>query len=297
MPILKRIFVATDLSAAAHRAVMRAGQLARQWNAELFLVHVRPDGYLFARARAASHDRHQDIARYTHKSLREVLPGLEANFGVHARCDSRPGRASTVIAAMVAEHKPHLVVIGARGRHDSGEIGPVLGGTALKLLTRLEQPLLLVRTATPTAYTRSLVALDTASTLSRRTVLWGSGLVPGGDCHVLHAYDVPYFEPGRLRGETGAVIEEQRHLRQAYEEAMMGVQETLGAAEGAARVHRQIEHGEPVAMVLTEIALHAPQLVVIGKPDPRVPHVEQGMMGCVGFRIATQALVDVLIIS
>jgi nucleotide-binding universal stress UspA family protein len=297
VPILKRILVATDLSAAAHHAVMRAGQLARQWNAELFLIHARPDRNLFARARTDSHDSHQDIARRADKPLREVLASLEANFGVHARCDSRLGRASNVIAAMVAEHRPHLVVIGARGQHDSGEIDPVLGGTAIKLLTRIEQPLLLVRRATPTVYTRSLVALDTASALSRRTVLWGSGLVQGGDCHVLHAYDLPYFEPERPRGETGAVIGEQRHMRQAYEEAMMGVQETLGAAEGAARVHRQVVRGEPVAMVLAEIALHAPQLVVIGKPDPRVPRVEQGMMGGVGFRIVSQAPGDVLIIS
>jgi hypothetical protein len=42
---------------------------------------------------------------------------------------------------MVAEHDPHLVVIGVRGEHDSGEIGPCLGGTALELLTRFEQPL------------------------------------------------------------------------------------------------------------------------------------------------------------
>jgi len=49
MPILKRILVATDLSAAGHRAVMRAGQLARQWETGLFLVHARPDWNLFAR--------------------------------------------------------------------------------------------------------------------------------------------------------------------------------------------------------------------------------------------------------
>lgn len=245
MPILKRILVATDLSAAALRAVMRAGQLARQWNAELFLVHARPDLNLYAHTRAASHDRQGDIAQSADRPMREVLAGLEANFGVHARCHSRLGEASNVIAAMVAEHQPHLVVIGARGKHDSGENGPFLGGTALKLLTRFKQPVLLVRRATPTIYTISLVALDAASALSRRTVLWGSGLVQGGDCHVLHAYDLPYFESRRLRSEPESVIEDQRYMRQAYEKAMMGVREALGAAEGTARVHAQTVHGEP----------------------------------------------------
>lgn len=114
---------------------------------------------------------------------------------------------------------------------------------------------------------------------------------------MLRAYDLRDFERRQLRNETDSVIEEQRHLRQAYEEAITGVQEALGAAEGAARVRRQAVHGEPVAVVLSEITLHAPQLVVIGKCDPRAPHVEEGMMGRVGLRIASHAPVDVLVIS
>jgi nucleotide-binding universal stress UspA family protein len=197
---------------------------------------------------------------------------------------------------MVAEHEPHLVVIGARGEHDSGETGPCLGGTALKLLTRFEQPLLLVRGAAAAVYTTSLVAVDTASALSRRAVLcWGSGLVPGGDCHVVHAYELPYVERMRLGGVTEAVIDGR--MRQAHEEATTTAQEVLGAAQGAARVQRHAVRGEPVATVLAEIMRHAPQLVVIGKRGPRAPHVQHGVMGGVGFRIAYHAPVDVLIIS
>ena len=196
---------------------------------------------------------------------------------------------------MVAEHEPHLVVIGAGGEHDSGETGPCLGGTALKLLTRFEQPLLLVRDATAAVYTTSLIALDTASALSRRIVLWGSGLVQGGDCHVVHAYDLPYVERMRLRGVTEAVIDGR--MRQAHEEATTTVLEVLGAAEGAARVQGHAVRGEPVATVLAEIMRHAPQLVVIGKRGPRAPPAQHGVMGSVGFRIAYHTPVDVLIIS
>ena len=62
MPVLKRMLVATDLSAAGERAVMRAGQLARQWEANLFLTHVRPEWNLFSRWRLASQDSYQDVA-------------------------------------------------------------------------------------------------------------------------------------------------------------------------------------------------------------------------------------------
>jgi nucleotide-binding universal stress UspA family protein len=293
MPILKRILVATDLSDTAHRAVMRAGQLARQWGADLYLVHARRDWHLFAHGRVTSPVSHQDIAGGADNPLRAVLADLEANFGIHAQCDSRLGRASNVIAATVAEHDPHLVVIGVRGEHDSGEIGPCLGGTALELLRRFEQPLLLVRGATATAYTTSLVALDAVSALSQRIVLWGTGLVQGGDCHVLHAYDLPYVERLRPGGAVRAVIEGQRQMRQAYEEAITSVEEALCATEGAVRLHRHAVRGKPVAMILAEITLHAPQLVVIGNRDPQSP---QSMMDGVGFRIAYHAPVDILIV-
>lgn len=292
MPILKRILVATDLSTAAHRAVMRAGQLARQWGADLYLVRVRRNWNLFAGGRDTCSEGHEPIAQSADSRLPAVLAGLEANFGVHAQCDFRLGRTSNIIAAMVAEHDPHLVVIGVRGEHDTGEIGPCLGGTALELLTRLEQPLLLVRGATAAAYTTSVVALDISSALSQRTVLWGTGLVQGGDCHVLHAYDMHYVERSKR-----AVIDGQRQMRQAYEEAITRVQEALCATEGAVRIHRHAVRGEPVATILAEITLHAPQLVVIGKRDPQAPRVQQRMMDGVGFRIAYHAPVDVLIIS
>jgi nucleotide-binding universal stress UspA family protein len=296
MPILKRILVATDLSAAAHCAVMRAGQLAKQWGAELCVVRARHDWHLFPRGHAASPGGHQDTARGADHPLCAVVADLEANFGIHAECDSRLGRASNVIAAMVAEHDPHLVVIGVRGEHDSGEIGPCLGGTARELLTRFDQPLLLVRGATATAYTRSLVALDPISALSQRIVLWGTALVQGGDCHVLHAYDLPYIERLRPGGAVRGVIEGQRQMRQAYEEAIASVEEALCATQGVVRLHRHALRGQPVAMVLAEITVHAPQLVVIGKRDPLSPHPQQSMMDDVGYRIADQVPVDVLIV-
>jgi nucleotide-binding universal stress UspA family protein len=296
MPLLKRIVVATDLSAAAHRAVMRAGQLARQWGADLCVVRARHDWSLFTRGRVTSPVSDQYIARGADNPMRSVLAHLDANFGIHATCDSRLGRASNVIAAIVAEHDPHLVVIGVRGEHDSGEIGPCLGGTAVDLLTRFEQPLLLVRGATASAYTTSLVALDAVSALSQRIVLWGTALVQGGDCHVLHAYDLPYIERLRPGGAVRAVIEGQRQMRQAHEEALTSVEEALRATEGAVRLHRHAVRGKPDATILAEITVHAPQLVVIGKRDPQSHLARQSMMDGVGFRIAYHAPVDVLIV-
>jgi nucleotide-binding universal stress UspA family protein len=295
MPVLKRILVATDLSAAGRRAVIRAGQLAHQWEANLFLTHVRPDWNLFSRWHPASQDSYQDVAHSSETPLRLVLAELESRFGAHARCDSRLGKASNVIAALVAEIEPHLLVIGARGEHESSTPGPSLGGTAMKLLARVETPILLVRRDSETRYASAVVAVDAPGALSRRAVLWGSGLVGDGECHVVHAYDVPYVERMRLQGIDEAVI--QRRMRQSEEAATVTLRDLLGAAEGHAKLHTHAMCGEPVCAVLSEVERVPTDLLVIGKREPPGPRAQHGAMGGVGFRIAYHAPTDVLVLS
>ncbi|HVC30564.1 MAG TPA: universal stress protein [Steroidobacteraceae bacterium] len=295
MPVLKRILVGTDFSAAGRRAVMRAGQLAQQWEANLFLAHVRPDWNLFSRWRPASRDSYQDVAHGSEAPLRRVLAELESRFGVHARCDSRLGKASHVISALVGELDPHLLVIGARGEHEACAPGPCLGGTAMKLLVSVESPILLVRRDCAARYASAVVAVDAPSALSRRAVLWGSGLVGDGDCSVLHAYEVPYVERMRLQEVDEAAIGRRRRLSE--EAAGPIVQELLGAAEGHARLHSRAVCGEPVAVVLAEMARAPTDLLVIGKREPAGPYARHGAMGGVGFRVAYHAPTDVLVLS
>lgn len=295
MPVLKRILVATDLSAASQRAVLRAGQLARQWEANLFLVHARPDWNLFSRWRPAAQDSYQDVAKSADEPLRKIVAVIKSEFGVHAQCHSRVGKASNVIAAMVAELQPHLLVIGARGEHEGLGPNPCLGGTALKLLMRVETPLLFVRGPGAVPYSSALVALDVPGTLSRRAVLWGSGLVADGECHLVHAFDVPYLERVRLQEVDEVVIE--RRMRQAEEAANMAVRDALGAAEGRAKLYPEAIQGEPVSALLGRIERMAPHLVVIGKSELQAPQGQCGPMGGVGFRIAYHAPSDVLVLS
>jgi nucleotide-binding universal stress UspA family protein len=274
---------------------MRAGQLARQWEASLSIVYAKPEWNLFGRLRGASADGYQDVAQAADRLLCKLLVRLEAEFGVHARCDSRLGRASNLITAMVAEHDPHIVLIGAQGEHSFGDLESRLGGTALKLLARIERSLLLVKATTAAAYTTSLVAVDSASTLARRATLWASGMVPGGDCHLVHAYDVPFVERMRDRGINQSVIDAR--VKPIHEEAQTIAQTVSGAAEGTARVQIHVERGEPVTTILAAIARYAPQLVVIGKRGVQTSNVHVPPVGSAAFRIAYHAPADVLVLS
>lgn len=295
MPVLKRILVATDLSAASEAAVMRAAQLSRQWEANLFLVHARPDWNLFSRWPPASQDGYQDVVKSADEPLRRTVAAIAARFGVHPQLQSRIGKASNVIATAVAELEPHLLVIGARGEHALRGPNPCLGGTALKLLTRVETPLLLVRRAGDVRYSSALVAIDVPGPLSRRAVLWGSGLVADGDCHLVHAFDVPYLERIRLLGIDETIVKQR--MKEAEEAANMMLREARGAAEGHAKLFSEAVTGEPVSAILDTIGRIGPDVVVIGKREPQAAHIHSGAVGGVGFRIAYHAPTDVLVLS
>jgi nucleotide-binding universal stress UspA family protein len=90
MPVLKHILASTDLSPAGQQAVMRAGQLAQQWQASLHIVHARPDWNLYVRWRPASPDRYQDIARRADYVLSELQSRVKAAFGVTTRWKAPP---------------------------------------------------------------------------------------------------------------------------------------------------------------------------------------------------------------
>lgn len=295
MPILKRILVATDLSEAAHFAVMRAGQLARQWNSALYLVHARPDWNLFSRWGSANQDAYEDINQRANDKMRELLAELATKFSVHARCDSRMGKASSVVDAVASDWEPHLIVLGANGEHDSFRPQSFLGGTALKLLSQINLPLLFVRAAPENPYATSLVAVDIADDLSRRAIDWASSLVPGGDCHLVHVYGAPYIERMRFGANPDAVL--QTRMQQASDAAQTMSQDLLSGTQATAQMHAHVVNGEPVAAILSEVTARGPQLVVVGRRKSHGRLGTQDVMGGTGFRIAYHTPTDALVVS
>jgi nucleotide-binding universal stress UspA family protein len=292
--LLNRILAATDLSIAGQQAVMRAGQLATQWQAALRIVHARPDWNLFARWRPASPQAYQLIARRTDEQLGALQAQITAEFGIRARWDSRLGRASDVIAAMAAEFEPSLVVIGARGEH-AGEDGSGTGGTAFKLLSRLGYALLLLRNTDTSPYTRSVVTVDGPTPLARRAVLWGTSLVRGGDTCIVHAYRIPYVE--RMRSPDQADSMSGQELQQSTGAAQEVLAEVRGAADPSTRIETQAVYGDPLVATLREVTQLSAQVVVVGKRNVQTPLVQGGSIGSEAFRIANETPTDVLILS
>jgi nucleotide-binding universal stress UspA family protein len=294
--VLKRILVATDFSAAARLAVWRAGQLAKQNDAYLHLVHAQPDWNLFARATPSGAEHYHAVGEHAEQALGEELAYLEATFGIHARGETRMGRASQVLRTAVAEVEPHLIVAGARGEHDSPMMAPFLGGTALKLITFIGSPVLIVRKPGVGPYTVAVAAVEGSCPAAEELVLWARSLLGEGDCHIVHAFDVPYVERMRKRGISETAIQScSEEVRKAAEGFIKNVLDA-GAGSSRQRLHAHLVCGEPVGALLAEIDRRQPDLVVVGKHEhaPREHHIDS--FGSVALRIAYHAPGDVLVV-
>lgn len=292
--ILKRIVVATDYSLAARRAVWRAGHLARVHDAHLHLVHAQPDWNLFSQTSSGTPEQFKAVTAHAENALRLELAWLETTFGIHVRGENRTGRASEVLHSVVREIEPHLIVAGARGEHEVPHIAPLLGGTALKLTAFAPVPTLIVR-GSEQPYRSALAAVETPSEAARRLIRWAHTVVESGDCHIVHAFDVPYAERLRAHGLPEATLLEcQSDVRKSSS----AIVDELVAATGKTdlRLHAHLVCGEAVGALLTEIEARKPDVVILGKHQHPPREVHLAALGSVAMRVAYHASGDVLIV-
>jgi nucleotide-binding universal stress UspA family protein len=294
MQLLNRILVATDYSVAGRRAVNRAGQLAKQLGTALHLLHATPDWNLFARWTSGQPQHYDEITLHAQSAMRDEVNHVLREFGVHAQGEIQLGKASEVITRAIDSYQPSMVVAGARGEHEPHSAPAALGGTSLKLFWRMKGPLLFVRGDESPPYRTSLAAVQPASELSRELVLWGTALVPGGDCHVVHSYDAPYSERMRLCGTSTAAIE--ACILATETEARRGLDRMPAAASPNSNVHLHLVHGNPLGNLVTAIAHYCPQLVVVGRHESERRQPPHESYGSTGLRMAYHTPVDVLVI-
>jgi nucleotide-binding universal stress UspA family protein len=294
MKPLNRLLVGTDFSPAGRLAVTRAGQLASQYGADLHVIHATPDWSLFSRWTSARREHYDEIIRHAQRALRDEINWIASTFGIQAQGDAQPGKASEVICRTIASYQPDILVVGSRGEHEPRISPSALGGTTLKLVLHAHCPLLVVRGWDLGVYKVSIAAVHEANDVSKRVVFWGTALVEGGDCHVVHAYEAPYIERMRLCGIDKAEVENCVRITETA--AREGIDQLLAAVPGRARVHTHLIHGDPLGVLVTEIARYGPQLVVIGSQEVERDHSPREPFGAFGLRMAYHTPVDTLVV-
>jgi nucleotide-binding universal stress UspA family protein len=248
----RRLLLATDLSARCDRALDRAAQLAKEWQAELLALNVldptsAPDQIL-AWADGADEESLREVARM---QLARDLAGVEVRAAMRV---ARSGDAATAILEIAAEMGAGLVVTGVARNETLGRI--LLGSTVEQLARTLPQPLLVVRNRVRAPYRRIAVATD-FSEASRAALAAALRLFPDRELILYHAHELPMSglssESGRqFQAEHGAVADTAKAF-------LAGSRESAWSA-----VRPVIELGKVELCLTRFVREHDIELVVMG---------------------------------
>ena len=249
---MKNILVATDLSPSSERALGRAAELAAQFDADLRVLHVMDAGWP------------EDIA----DALR-----ARAEQAVGARLAAMPAVAGRQVDVQIVVGDPFAEILNrawaprtdllVMATHRKAPVRDLFRGTTVeRVLRRADVPTLVVKDDPAEPYRRVLVAVD-FSVASRRALELAIRLVPDGEFHVLHAYEVP-FAAFLTDPKTRRRVEAEH-----AQELTVTVDEEVKAflsrfPELRTRCHLILERGETLQVLSRGIAQVRPDLLAVG---------------------------------
>lgn len=140
----KRILVPTDASEYSRRALNTALELAKQFNAEIILMHVTftPQAYWGYTISYGISVTQEDLLRNGELALEATLAGVPTD-GVKISTVLEVGHPVGKIVDQVKKNNINLIVIGS---HGYGPItGSVLGSVSQRVLQKAPCPVLLVK--------------------------------------------------------------------------------------------------------------------------------------------------------
>lgn len=272
---VRSLLVATDFSAHAHRAALRAAVLAREHGArKCVLLHVAP--------------RHAALERVLRRELQGLARELKSQTGVAFA--PRLAHGAVVDTLARAASRFDLVVAGAQGEHRLRDFA--IGTSAERLLRKIRRPVLVVKRRPAGAYRQVLVPVDFSRDAGAALAL-AAQLAPRAELNALHAFESPF--EGKLRF-AGIAEETVLHYRQqARARARADMQTMLaGLRLPAARLTRQIVHGYAPGVIARAEGEIGADLVAIGKHGRSA--LEDLLLGSVTLHTLASASCDVLVV-
>jgi nucleotide-binding universal stress UspA family protein len=273
----KRILLATDLSARCDRAVARASQLAAEWDATLFVLHVlekEPPPNLPSWQKPQA--RAKDVAARIAEDFSDTLP-VEVII--------EAGSPAKAALKKCAELDCGLIVTGIASEESFGTA--VLGSTVDRIVRASPAPVLVVKSPVRKPYSDLVVATD-FSEPSRFSLESALHNFPEAKVTLFHAYRVPFAE--FLDGES---TREEFH-RLAQGELAEFLEKSGLPPETRARLNCVIEYGAPDTLLGSYIEHHPVDLVVLGT------HGRSGLSGLLLGSVAEGLLqllpLDVLVV-
>ena len=279
---MKRILLATDFSTRSDRALRRATLLARQFNAELILLHVVDDdqpAHLVEVNRTEAMTLLEEVAR----TLREV----DAIAGKPRIVLGDPFQG---IVEVTERLDADLVVVGPHRRQ---VLRDVFAGTTAERTIRYGQRPVLVANAVPAGPYRSVVlALDfTDHSAHAAKTARELGLLEGAKATALHVFDPPAQGPILRSGVTmqqfkDYLAEEEARAKQKLMEFLR--KSGLGPMQSVVELAKA-----STATTINAYAAHAgTDLVVVGTGGGT--GIRKWLLGSVAAEVLAYSDVDVL---
>ena len=236
----RRILLATDLSSRGDRALDRAAQLARQWGAELVVVHAieqAAGGSTWSELEETpSWRRPPEAAVAIERQIRRDLREAVDHLAIHIE----EGDPVRVILETAEREACDLIVLGTARDELFGRM--LLGNTVEHLVRKSPVSVLVVKTRPAGAYRHVLVGTDFTEE-SRHGLSVAAELFPDATFTLMHAFELPYralMLDSQLSHDFAAM--EMTTIETFLDEAEL-------PPEIRVRVHPTIEHGPPEVML------------------------------------------------
>lgn len=249
---MKSILIATDLSARSDRAVERAAQLASEHRADLTIVHVVDEDLPASIADAQEAAARQAIEEHVKTLATDDPPpiSIEVVFG----------RADADILEMSEKTQADMIVLGMH-RKDS-LLDMFRGTTAERVIRASAVPVLMVRERAGQPYNRVMVGVD-FSVYARRAVEFAARLVPDGEFHLVHAYDVPFS--GFIHGQDSRREISKRVAAQFQDMIEQEMAAFLSTVERKAiKLNQIMQQGTVHEVLHQQVKKLSPDLLVVG---------------------------------
>lgn len=278
---LKKILVATDLSARSDRALQRALTLAYERQAELEILHVVDDAWP-----PKIIEQHEASAG---RGIIDQIAALPASRDVKFSTSVVRGQDYRSIIRRSQEIEADLIVLGV---HRSASRELFRGTTAERVLRLGRKPVLVVKDPVARSYRRVLVGAD-LSVHSKRAISVAAELAPSGEFLLVHATHVPFI--GFLGHESieALVHDEQKGFEEAIGNELKELKQRLGAS--APTFKTAVMEGPVQAVIREKMEDFKPDLIAVGTHGRTA--VSSLVLGSVAEDLLAEAPVDVLAVK
>jgi nucleotide-binding universal stress UspA family protein len=278
---MQRLIVATDFSTRADRALRRAVLLARQWSAEVILVHVVDD------------DQPQRLAEARAAESRALLDELSRTVREHDEipCESRVvfGDPFLGISRTAHELGADLVLLGPHRRQILRDL--FLGTTAERTIKISAQPVLMANGVPAGRYRNVSVAMDfsdcsaLAAQTAKRLGLFDQTQINA--VHVIEDMSGPIFRSSMpMHEHTARLMLEEEQIRKNLAALLRKI--GIGALQ---HVVRPREQSTPLAIRDWAEKLET-DLLVVGTHGRS--GIKKWMLGSVAEGVLARSTIDVL---